>query len=162
MTLLPPTVAEPSIESIGPLRLVGLCRRYACQDTSGIFAQWGEFSRMGGSLPPPRDDNAYGACRDPGPEEFDYLCAISVSDDPVPLTEPMQSWQIPQAQYALFRDRGHISGIKPLLSTIFQTWLPQSDWQIAPLPVIECYHEEFNPQTGEGGYEVWIPVRPRT
>ncbi|PYT97708.1 MAG: hypothetical protein DMG38_18645 [Acidobacteria bacterium] len=44
-------------------------------------------------------------------------------------------------------------------------WLPDSGYQPAAADAetpafFERYSEEFDPQTGMGGIEVWVPIKP--
>jgi AraC family transcriptional regulator len=51
------------------------------------------------------------------------------------------------------------------MNAIWQDWLPSSGYEV-PDPsgdvpdMLECYGENFNPQTGMGDIEVWVPVKP--
>jgi predicted transcriptional regulator YdeE len=42
------------------------------------------------------------------------------------------------------------------------SWPPQSGYQAADAPGLERYDEKFNPETGLGGFEIWIPVWKQT
>ena len=44
------------------------------------------------------------------------------------------------------------------LDTIWSTWVPDSGLKTAKAPCFERYTEEFNPHTGRGGTEIWIPL----
>ncbi len=43
--------------------------------------------------------------------------------------------------------------------TIWNKWLPESGHQVAEAPEFERYGEEFDPRTGTGGLEIWIPIQ---
>jgi len=43
--------------------------------------------------------------------------------------------------------------------TIWNKWLPESGHQVAEAPEFERYGEEFDPRTGTGGLEIWIPIK---
>jgi len=45
------------------------------------------------------------------------------------------------------------------MNAIWNSWLPQSGYVAADAPGLERYDERFNPETGLGGFEIWIPVR---
>ena len=38
-------------------------------------------------------------------------------------------------------------------------WLPESGLCMANAPNFERYDEKFDPLTGDGGLEIWIPVK---
>jgi len=53
---------------------------------------------------------------------------------------------------------GHISGIRGTWATIWNKALPESGYQLADAPDFERYDENFDPRTGMGGVEIWIPI----
>ena len=53
----------------------------------------------------------------------------------------------------------HISTIRRTINTIWNHWLPASGLKAADAPNFERYDENFDPLTGDGGLEIWIPVR---
>ena len=38
-------------------------------------------------------------------------------------------------------------------------WLPESGHEVADAPDFERYGPEFDPTTGNGGLEVWVPLK---
>ena len=54
--------------------------------------------------------------------------------------------------------REHISTIRRTVNTIWNHWLPASGMKAADAPNFERYDEKFDPLTGNGGLEIWIPV----
>src|SRR6266568_4454648 len=52
----------------------------------------------------------------------------------------------------------HISTIRRTVNTIWNHWLPASGLKAADAPNFERYDENFDPLTGNGGLEIWIPV----
>jgi AraC family transcriptional regulator len=62
-------------------------------------------------------------------------------------------------RYAVFRHREHISGIRRTMNTIWSKWLPESGHEVADAPDFERYGEEFEPDTGNGGLEIWVPIK---
>ena len=66
--------------------------------------------------------------------------------------------RIPEAKYAVFTHAEHISTIRRTVNTIWNHWLPASGMKAADAPSFERYDEKFDPATGNGGLEIWIPV----
>jgi len=71
--------------------------------------------------------------------------------------------QLPARRYAIFAHRGHVSTLQQTIAAIFSQWLPQSGQRVTPpaagaLGFIERYGEGFNPQSGRGDIEVWLPL----
>src|SRR5262249_28681154 len=89
---------------------------------------------------------------------FDYLCGVEVRGS-APLPNGFQSLQIPSQKYVVFRHAGHIAGIRATLAAIWSKWFPESGYQAAKGPALERYGPEFNPATGLGGFEIWIPIQ---
>lgn len=65
----------------------------------------------------------------------------------------------PEATYAIFSYAGHISEIRSVFRAILGEWLPASGRQHANAPTLERYGAAFDPMTGNGGYEIWIPLK---
>jgi hypothetical protein len=53
----------------------------------------------------------------------------------------------------------HISAIPATHYTIWNKWLPESEHEAADGISFELYDKRFDPQTGMGGVEIWIPVK---
>ena len=67
---------------------------------------------------------------------------------------------IPKHSYAIFAIEHNITTIQRVLHTIWNQWLPASGYKAAKAPAVECYHENFDPQTGDGGFEIWVAIEP--
>ena len=67
------------------------------------------------------------------------------------------------ARYAVFPHRGHVLKLSETIDAVFFGWLPESGQKArgdAETPAfLERYSEEFNPRTGMGGMEMWIPLK---
>ena len=88
----------------------------------------------------------------------DYIAGVEVSDftdTPAELTR----LRIPEQRYAVFRHEDHISSIRGTVSAIWNNWLPESDYQASGGPDFERYDESFDPETGLGGVEIWVPIK---
>jgi AraC family transcriptional regulator len=59
------------------------------------------------------------------------------------------------------RNREHVSRLWNTIDAIGRKWLRDSGYEVAPdaLGFFERYDEDFDPQTGTGGMEVWMPVK---
>ena len=67
--------------------------------------------------------------------------------------------RIPACRYAVFSHRDHISTIRATHVTIWSTWRPESGHEVADAPNFERYGEEFDPRTGNGLVEIWLPIK---
>ena len=59
----------------------------------------------------------------------------------------------------MFTHKGHISTIRNSFHTVWNKGLPESGHMAAEAPFFERYDARFNPQTGQGDVEIWVPVR---
>jgi len=146
----------------GKLLLVaGVGERYDCQSSAGIPAQWQRFLPHFGRIPGQVGKLAYGVCcngDDAG--NFDYIAGVQVTD----FAQLPREWsrvRIAPQRYAVFTHPGHISTIRATWSSIWNEWLPTSGQERADAPDFECYGETFDPLSGNGGLEIWIPVKAR-
>ena len=102
---------------------------------------------------------AYGVlCNGDDAGNTEYISGVEVSDF-ARLPKEFGRLRIPAQRYAVFAHRGHISTIRRVWSTIFNKWLPESGCGLAEGPEFERYGEEFVPATGNGGFEIWIPIK---
>ncbi|MPY86816.1 MAG: helix-turn-helix domain-containing protein [Luteitalea sp.] len=149
----------PRFENAKPLLVSGLGERYSCETSNSIPAQWQRFAPYIGNVPRQVGRTAYGVvCNGDDEGNFDYICGVEVSDFselPAELTRV----RIAEQRYAVFSHRDHISTIRSTVNTIWNKWLPESGHEAADAPTFERYGEHFNPQTGTGGVEIWIPIR---
>jgi AraC family transcriptional regulator len=154
------TLARPRFEDGRTLLIAGLSERYSSETCANIPAQWQRFIPYLGHIPGQAGRPTYGVlCNGDDAGNTDYVCGVEVSDfGRVP--KEFARVRIPAQRYAVFHQDDHISTIRRTWVTIWSQWLPESGHQPAEGPEFERYGEEFNPETGAGGFEIWIPVRP--
>jgi AraC family transcriptional regulator len=75
--------------------------------------------------------------------------------------------EIPANEYAVFAHDGHVSVLRNTFDSAVNDWLPASDFEMGRTGngepyVLERYGEKFDPMTGTGDIEIWIPVRGRS
>lgn len=145
------------------LLLAGLGQRYHCQDAgAAIPAQWQRFAAHLGHVPGQRGSVAYGVNHNSDESgQMDYLCAVEVSDFAA-LPEGFASLRVPAQRYAVFTHRKHISAIRGTWASIWNHWLPQSGDEVLDAPFFERYDQRFDPHSGNGEVEIWIPVARRS
>lgn len=152
-------LAPPRFETGKPLLVAGIGERYSCESGAAIPGQWQRFHQSVDHIPGRIGKVAYGVCcngDDSG--NFDYIAGVEVSDFS-DLPREFSSIRIPVQKYAVFTHRDHISTIRRTINTIWNHWLPASGMKAADAPSFERYDENFDPLTGNGGLEIWIPVR---
>jgi AraC family transcriptional regulator len=149
----------PRFENGRTLLIAGLGERYDSESCAGIPAQWQRFLPHIGNIPGQVGRAAYGVlCNSDDAGNTEYISGVEVSD----FSRIPSDWsriRIPEQRYAVFTHRDHISAIRRTWFTIFNKWLPESGLQVSGGPEFERYGENFDPQTGMGGFEIWLPIK---
>jgi AraC family transcriptional regulator len=142
-----------------PLLVAGIGERHNCEGGAAIPGQWQRLHHAIDSIPARIGNVAYGVCcngDDAG--NFDYIAGAEVADFS-DLPREFVRVRIPAQKYAVFTHAEHISTIRRTVNTIWNHWLPASEMKAADAPNFERYDEKFDTSTGNGGLEIWIPVR---
>jgi AraC family transcriptional regulator len=154
---------EARFETPGPLAIAGLRRQFTASSDNAILQQWKDFALQLGGIPGPLKQMAYGVCVGcGGMATFDYLCGVEVTG----LNEIPPHWDrlwIPEQTYAVFAHHGPVSKLRETIRGILEEWLPNSDCELPEtgpdIPdFLERYGTNFNPETGLGDIELWIPI----
>jgi AraC family transcriptional regulator len=151
-------LAEPRFIDAKPMSMVGLSQRYDYDSMDGIPAQWQRFNRYVGSIPDEVSGAAYGVCTNGDDKSMDYVSAVEVREFSL-IDKELTRIRIPEQRFAVFAHGGHIAEIRAVFRAIFGSWLPASGYQLADAPTLEKYGPAFDPATGRGGYEIWLPVK---
>ena len=150
----------PRFETGKPFLVAGIGERYTWESGGpAIPGQWQRFHQAVANVPGRVGKVAYGVCcngDDAG--NFDYIAGVEVRDFS-DLPRQFAKVRIPEQRYAVFTHADHISTIRRTVNTIWNHWLPASGLKAADAPSFERYDENFDPLTGNGGLEIWVPVR---
>ena len=149
----------PRYETSRPLLVAGLGERVNQENGAGIPNLWHRFHQAVADFPGRIGPVAYGVCcngDDAG--NFDYIAGVEVVDFS-DLPREFGRVRIPEQKYAVFTHSEHISTIRRTINTVWNHWLPMSGMKAADAPSFERYGETFDPATGNGGLEIWVPVR---
>jgi AraC family transcriptional regulator len=153
-----PEIDDPRIETLKQTQFAGLSQRYDCNSPAGIPGQWQRFAPYLGSIPGQVGWTTFGICSNfDNDGSFDYMCAVEVAGT-APLPAGFTTIVLDPRKYAVFLHKGHISGIRSTITAIWKNAIPSSGLKAAPAPSFERYGPEFNPQTGMGGLEIWVPI----
>lgn len=159
---LNPKLADPKLEDRKPLLLAGLIKTFPVKDMGSIPALWPQFDQYQDAIPNKTDPiRFFGASLSFTEEEgCTYMAALEITDASG-MPKDVQTTTVAAAHYAIFTQPGHISLIRPTIMSIWNDWLPNSDYIAAEAPLIEYYPPEFDGMTGDGGFEIWLPVQKR-
>jgi AraC family transcriptional regulator len=153
------SLAQPRFDEKPPRLFAGLNEKFNTNNVAGIPALWQRFNAYWDSIPHMVTGAGYGICHtydDAG--NFDYLAGVEVTEFS-DLAPEFFRLRVPAQRYAVFSHAGHVSDIRSVIHTIWNKWLPDSDVKVADTPVQERYHARFDPETGQGGFEIWLPIR---
>ncbi|MEW6641264.1 MAG: AraC family transcriptional regulator [Pseudomonadota bacterium] len=151
-------LAPPRFETHATLLVAGLGERYRFETNHGIPMQWHRFIPHIGHVPGQVGMTTYGVCcNSDGDGNFDYIAGVEVAsfDD---LPKEFSRVRIPERRYAVFTHR-QVSTMRDAVHFIWSRWLPASGHEVADAPDIERYDERFDPATGTGTIEIWIPLQ---
>jgi len=162
------TLATPTFTNGRPLFVAGLREDYTFARRQQIPEQWRRFGeRWFGRVPGGVGREAYGIVLTPpagGGADFTYMCGVEVSD-PSLVPAELHRLSIPAYRQARFVHSGPVTELPDTIDAVMTSWLPQSGLAIDPaarpdIPgLVEWYGANFDPATGRGDVEVWVPVR---
>jgi AraC family transcriptional regulator len=152
------TLQPPRMEDGRPLLIAGLNERYVFDNLAGIPALWQRFRPHLGHVPAEAGNVRYGICFNTDDTGFDYIAGVEVHDFAT-LPAEYARLRVSAQRYAVFTHQGHVSTVRGTFMAIFNDWFPKSGLSPADAPVFERYDERFDSHTGEGCFEIWIPVR---
>ena len=155
-------MTQPRLFDGEAMTLLGRRERYALKDThQHIPAQWAWFNPRMADLSTRIGDDAFGLCSDGDNDAMSYFCGIRsappefVPDDLIVVT-------VPPLRYAAFAHDASVEIISGTIVAALGRWLPAAG--LTPLrgphipDLVEHYGADFNPQTGLGTMEIWVPV----
>ncbi|KYG25413.1 AraC family transcriptional regulator [Bradyrhizobium sp. AT1] len=152
-------LAPPRFETAKAFLVAGPAERISCDNGAMIPGLWQRFHQEVADIPARVGHVAYGVCcngDDAG--NFDYIAGVEVADFS-DLPRRFGRIRIPEQRYAVFAHTDHVASIRRTVNTIWNQWLPASGLAAADAPSFERYGEAFDPATGNGGFEIWVPVR---
>lgn len=152
----------PRFETRDAFTIAGLSARIRPGNQDDLMAIWQRFAPHIGSVPGQVGGMAaYGAVSGTA-TGVDYLAGVEVTDT-AKLPGDFTHVRLPAQKYAVFTHEGHVSKLFDTCTEIWRGWYPQSGVQHAQTAgapqLFERYGEEYDPQKGMGGIEVWIPVK---
>jgi AraC family transcriptional regulator len=150
---------EPRIVEGKPLTIVGLSEPRSFKATQTIPGQWQRFMALYNDIPDKANPIPLGACSDVDEDgNFNYVCGVEVtrvSDAP----RGLSVLRVPAQTYAVFTHRDHVSMIGATYSAILDRWLPDNGKTAGNGAPLERHLETFDPRTGLGGVEIWMPLK---
>jgi AraC family transcriptional regulator len=153
-------LSNPRLTYEPEIRIIGLSAHYSYDAMAGIPGQWQRFMTCAASIPNRRPGIPIGVATNVDADgSFDYICAVEVAAFAVTPPECIRL-RIPAHRYAVFEHLAHVSTIQQTYAAIWDEWLPSHQLASSDAPSIERHKETFDPRTGDGGVDIWIPVEP--
>jgi len=94
------------------------------------------------------------------PDELRYLACVPVREGAA-APEGMVLRTLPAGTFAAFTLVGPIREIGTHCRTIYESWLPASEYRHAGIADLELYDARFNSDSDESVIEYWISIEPR-
>ena len=150
---------KPSFETGREMTIAGLNASYTMETRSGIPDQWQAFAPQIGKVPGQLGGmTAYGVVWNTKNDcDFDYLTGVEVATGSK-LPADFAQVKLNAKRYIVFPHTKHVSLLPETIETVWTKWVPDCGLKIAAAPCFERYTEEFNPETGLGGTELWVPL----
>jgi predicted transcriptional regulator YdeE len=153
----PPRIARASV-----LTLAGFAARYTPETMPRIPAQWGKFGSQVGQVTGPIGPASFGLAYPWKDGWMDYFTSIQATAG-ARVPEGWQLLSLPAHRYAVFAHEGHVSTMSAAIEWILSRWLPASGHRASAdlaggAVILERYGAGFDPRTGHGDIELWVPL----
>jgi AraC family transcriptional regulator len=148
----------PRFENGERLSIAGLGARYSFEASEGIPDQWRRFGPHIGHVPGQLTPQTYGVSFNfDEAGTFTYVAGVRVRDfSEIP--GEFATVVIEPRRYAVFKHNGHVIGLHRSHYTIMNDWAPKNEFAIASAANFELYHQDFDPVSGLGTIEIWMPL----
>jgi len=151
-----PQLAPPRIVDARPLTAIGVRSRLAAPESGEIARMWQEFMADVARIRGVTAKIPVGVCIATDDNHgIDYVCAVEASG-----TAPagMVRLDIPARTYAVFTHDAHISSLAASYAAIWDEYLEHASFTVIDAPILERHKPTFDPTTGNGGVEIWVPL----
>ena len=153
----------PRFVELPPLLLAGMREPLNEQSAQTIPLLWQKFAPYIGNISHQQGNQvAYGLCvcsSESSNGSYYYMAACEVSEF-ADLPSDLSPLIVPAHKYAVFIHESHVASISETIHGVFDQWLPTSGFthNTQSIHFFERYGEDFNPVTGMGGIEIWLPL----
>ena len=92
---------------------------------------------------------------------FEKWAAIEVTDSAV-IPDGMEIYTVHGGLYAVFLHKGAASAGAKTFQYIFETWLPNSEYEVDSRAHFEVLGEKYKNDDPSSEEDVWIPIKPKS
>ncbi|MGC4007412.1 MAG: GyrI-like domain-containing protein [Pirellulales bacterium] len=152
-------LGTPRFERGREMLVAGLNRTYDMNTRVQIPQQWERFAGYFGKIPTQIGTTTFGVVWNNKPDcVFDYLTCAEVQDAAGLPTE-FTRLTLPAGRFVVVTHSGPIAKYPETLAKIWTNWIPESGLFVDDRPCVEVYDERFDPRTGTGDVDLWIPLK---
>lgn len=152
-------LSSPTFQDGPEMVIAGINRSYNAETRAAIPEQWHHFIPILEAAAGLAKGPCFGVCWNTKSAcDFDYLTGVAVTTA-TPLPPEFTTLKLASQRYAVFAHTKHVSAIPQTIDTIWSKWAPDCGLKVGGAPCFERYTSEFNPETGLGGMEIWIPLQ---
>jgi AraC family transcriptional regulator len=154
-------IMQPKIITKPAFKAVGLS--YIGKNEAGeIPKMWDQFNARYDEVKAIEPSRCYGLCFSDIPDaaegQFEYLAACEVADDQ-DIPQGMVYREVPEHKYAVFTHHGKLDKLGETYEYIYNTWLPQSGYQVHPSKYdMEVYDERYIHQSDDSEFDIYVAL----
>jgi AraC family transcriptional regulator len=159
-------MSQPPLAAPAPMRIAhapvmlvaGFAQHFTRETTAAIPNLWQKLAPHLGHVPGQRGGASFGVCYNTDDDaNMDYMAGVEVAGFSA-LPETFARIRIPAMRYAVFTHDDHVAAIQRTWAHVWSVGIPASGQTIADAPFFERYGPAFNPMTGRGDIEIWVPI----
>lgn len=151
-------LGEVRIDATPEMVIAGHNRGYTPDTAQEIPEQWSKFAPLIGKIAGQVGSTSYGVTWNVEPDcSFEYLTGVEISD-PTQIGDDLNSVRLASRRYAVLTHQGHVSQLPATFDKIWSKWVPDCGLNVVKAPCFERYASKFDPATGTGEVEIWIPL----
>ena len=154
----PKIITKPAFTVVG-LRYFGKNQN---QEIPELWAQYNSHIEQHGSIKNETGEACIGLCITPDDEPiegaFEYVAGVPVTE-PDDIPEGFVVRQVPEHTYAVFAHQGDLASLGKTYQYIYETWLPQSGYQLAEKLDFEYYDDAFKDFAPDSVFYIYLPIK---
>lgn len=91
-------------------------------------------------------------------QSFKKYALAEVSDfDNIP--NAFETFELEKGKYLVFNYKGKAENGLQIFSYIFQTFIPENNFEVDDRPHFEIFGDDYNPSSEFAEEEIWIPIK---
>jgi len=149
----PKFVTKPAFDVIG-------LKYFGKNEHNEIAQMWDVFNARAKEIVNADFSECYGVCGMPDENGFEYVACTMIKAEAQP-PAGMVARHVPTNTYAVFPHYGALNGLGKTYDYIYQTWLPQSGYELAGEYDMEMYNDEFKFGKDDSVMYILVPVKQK-